>query len=236
MIEEEVVLVTAGAKRIGSHLCRRLIQSGYRVVIHYHQSREAALVLQKELHCAVVQADLSDPSRVKQMFFEAVSQYGRLDHIINNASRFTSGSVEETTIQEYESMMALHATAPFFLSKYLFQHLKKREAKGSVINMVDTKVSSPTQSRAVYYCAKGSLLMQTKALAAALAPAVRVNAISPGAVLSNGDDTYFATMKERLLVKRTGNVEDIYQAVEYLLHASFVTGEELVVDGGQKLL
>lgn len=78
--------------------------------------------------------------------------------------------------------------------------------------------------------------MQTKALSSALAPILRVNAISPGAILSNGDDAYFVAMNERLPLKRTGSEKDLYRAVDYLLHASFVTGEELVVDGGQRLL
>jgi NAD(P)-dependent dehydrogenase (short-subunit alcohol dehydrogenase family) len=236
MVEKEVVLVTAGARRVGSHLCKALTQGGYHVVLHYCQSRDAALNLQKELSCAIVQADLRDRSALKQMFGEATGAYGRIDHLINNASVFPSLTMEQTTIEAYDSLMDLHATAPFFLSQYLYLHLKERSAQGSVINILDSKLSSPTKSRPAYYCAKGALLMQTKALSSALAPILRVNAISPGAILSNGDDAYFVAMNERLPLKRTGSEKDLYRAVDYLLHASFVTGEELVVDGGQRLL
>lgn len=236
MVKQEVVLVTAGAKRIGAYVCRRLVQDGYRVVIHYHQSKEAALALQEELSCAAVQADLTKIDTLEDFFQEVVDAYGQVHHVINNASLFVSAPIQQTSIAQYEKIMSLHATAPFFLAKYLYLHRLEQGGVGSVINIVDTKIDSPTQSRPAYYCAKGALFMQTKALSAALGPVVRCNAISPGAILSNGEDAYFAALKERLPLKTTGAAEDLYQAVDYLLRAGFVTGEELVVDGGQRLL
>ena len=96
---------------------------------------------------------------------------------------------------------------------------------------------SPKASRPAYYIAKGALLAQTKALAVALAPVVRVNAISPGPILpSSADEAYFKRMEERLPAGRTGDMDDVTRAVKFLLDSSFITGEELVVDGGLRLL
>ena len=132
--------------------------------------------------------------------------------------------------------MAVHNTAPFFLSKPSHASAFPLCKRDSVTNILDTKLSSPTASRPAYYCAKGALSAQTKPLAVALGPVVRVNAISPGAVLSNGEDGYFRKMAELLPLRSTGSAQDICEAVSYLLGASFVTGVDLPVDGGQRLL
>jgi len=188
------------------------------------------------LESAYIQGDLCRQGSLDSLFGQAVQAFGRVDHLIHNASVFPSRTMDETDFALFEQVMNVHSTAPFFLTKALYLHLKARSAKGSVVNMLDAKLSSPTASRPAYYCAKGALAYQTKALAAALGPTLRVNAVSPGLVLSNGDDAYFATMQQHLPLKATGTVDDVCQAVSYLLCSSFVTGMDLCVDGGQRLL
>lgn len=241
MNSKEVVLITGGAKRLGRAMALSLAASGYRVVIHCNESVEQAEKLVQELtlqgfDSAYVQGDLSNPGALASLFSQAVQAFGQVDHLINNASLFPARTMDETDLALFEQVMAVHSTAPFFLSRELYLHLKVRAAKGSVINMLDAKLTSPTASRPAYYCAKGALAYQTKALAAALGPTLRVNAVSPGLVLSNGDDAYFTKMQNQLPLKTTGKTDDICQAVSYLLGSSFVTGTELCVDGGQRLL
>jgi NAD(P)-dependent dehydrogenase (short-subunit alcohol dehydrogenase family) len=237
MMERPVVLITGGAKRIGRALVLHLAKQGYRMVVQYHTSTaEAEELCSLGYDLKLVQADLRQSELLEDFFTRACSLYGRIDHVINNASVFPSVSLEQTDLQVFEQAMAVHSTAPFFLSKQLYLHVKQRGGTGSIINVLDTKLSSPTSSRPAYYCSKGALAMQTKALAVALAPMIRVNAISPGPVLSNGDDAYFSKMEQTLPLRRTGSALDICKAVSYLLEASFVTGTELCVDGGQRLL
>lgn len=241
MNTKEVVLITGGAKRLGREIALYLAMSGYRIIVHCNQSTEQAKILVDELvaqgcEAFSIQGDLSKTEHIPQLFSQALQAFGQVDHLINNASLFPSETMDETDFALFEQVMAVHSTAPFFLAKELYQHLKARSAKGSVINMLDTKLSSPTASRPAYYCAKGSLAYQTKALAVALGPILRVNAVSPGLVLSNGDDAYFAKVAQQIALKKTGSALDICQAVSYLLEASFVTGMELCVDGGQRLL
>lgn len=241
MNEQEVVVVTGGARRIGAALVTALARSGYRVVIHCNASIEDANCL-KETLCnegcsvAVVQGDLAKTKELEQLFECFVACFGSVDHLVNNASLFSALKAEDTSLEQWESLFAVHSTAPFFLSTYLSKHLKQRGATGSVINILDTKLSSPTASRPAYYCSKGALLEQTKALAVALAPSVRVNAISPGPVLSNGDAAYFEKMQQTLPLKRIGSTTDVCRAALYLLGAAFMTGMNLNLDGGQHLL
>ncbi|MDD4301085.1 MAG: SDR family oxidoreductase [Sphaerochaeta sp.] len=234
METKQVVLITGGAKRLGLAMAQHLLGEGYRVVIHCNTSCGEAKALGDD--CRIIQANLTNREELQTIFLKAVACFGQVDHLINNASVFPSASIEETTFELWDEVMAIHNTAPFFLSKSLYLHLVERGTTGSVVNMVDSKIEAPTASRSAYYISKGALLAQTKTLAVSLGPTLRVNAISPGAVLSNGDDTYFAKMAERLPLKHTGSAPDIVQAVAYLLHADFVTGTELPVDGGQRLL
>ena len=234
-------MVTGGAKRVGKDIAAHLASKGYRVIIHCNTSLLEANLLKKELEekgaeVAVVQGDLTDLLQLETLFSRFIEPFGYVDALINSASHFSSCSIEQLTLEDYESDMVLHATAPFFLSKYLYEHLKKREACGAVVNLTDTKLSSPTSSRPSYYLSKATLQEQTRILAVSLAPYVRVNTIAPGVVLSSGDDTYFAKMEQVLPLRRCGAPRDVSEAVLYLLSARFVTGVTIEVDGGQHLL
>nr|WP_319474267.1 SDR family oxidoreductase [uncultured Sphaerochaeta sp.] len=234
METKQVVLITGGAKRLGLAMAQYLLGEGYRVVIHCNTSCGEAKALGDD--CRTVQANLTNREELQLIFLKAVACFGQVDHLINNASVFPSAFIDQTTFELWDEVMDLHNTAPYFLSRALYLHLIEREATGSVINMVDSKIEAPTASRSAYYISKGALLAQTKTLAVSLGPTLRVNAISPGAVLNGGDDTYFAKMAERLPLKHTGTASDVVLAVAYLLRATFVTGMELAVDGGQRLL
>ncbi len=238
----EVVMITGASQRLGAHIARFLAEEGYAVIIHTKRMNDAAQEFLRDLEaqhlpCRIVEGDLGDVHTIAALFDRALALYGRVDHLINNASSFLPLSVEETTIDAFDSMMALHNRAPFFLSKALYAHLVKENRRGTIINIGDATLSSPKASRPAYYIAKGALIAQTRALAVALAPTVRVNAISPGPILPAGaDEAYFTRMEKLLPLRQTGAPSDITRTVKFLLDSPFITGEELVVDGGLRLL
>jgi NAD(P)-dependent dehydrogenase (short-subunit alcohol dehydrogenase family) len=181
----DVIVVTGAAKRIGREIALFLAQKGFRLILHCKTSYNEALCLQKELQqkgfsSAVVQGDLTDTPQLETLFSRFLQPFGRVDGLVNSASVFSLKSITEVDVATWQQDMALHAAAPFFLSKYLYQHLVARNATGSVVNITDTKLSSPTSSRPSYYCSKASLAEETRVLAVALAPVVRVNAVAPG--------------------------------------------------------
>lgn len=235
-------MITGASKRLGRAVSAALSESGYTTIIHTQQADDgvrsfAQALCERDYTCGVIEGDLTDTQRLGPLFDRAVSLFGRVDHLINNASLFFPLSIEETTIEDFDRLMALHNTAPFFLSRSLYLHLKERGAYGSVINIGDATLTAPKASRPAYYTAKGALMAQSRALAVALAPTVRVNAICPGPILSSeDDDAYFKRMESLLPLRKTGDPTDIIGAVSYLLSAPFVTGAELVVDGGLGLL
>jgi NAD(P)-dependent dehydrogenase (short-subunit alcohol dehydrogenase family) len=241
MIRGDVIVVTGAAKRVGREIALYLAQKGFRLILHCNTSYQEALCLQEELQqkgfaSAVVQGDLTNTSQLEILFSRFLQPFGRVDGLVNSASVFSLKSITEVDVATWQQDMALHAAAPFFLSKYLYQHLVGRNCTGSVVNITDTKLSSPTSSRPSYYCSKASLAEETRVLAVALAPVVRVNAVAPGIILSYDDSPYFSQMQQKLPLKKCGDPKDVCEAIGYLLSASFVTGQVIRVDGGQHLL
>ena len=241
MIQDKVVVITGGARRVGRALALHLAQEGYKVVVHCNTSVDAGRLLQQELQkagyaSAVVQGDLTDLPALDALFSRFVEAFGQVDALVNSASVFHNIPLQETTVEQWQADMALHAGAPFFLAKALHHHMTKRGASGSVVNLTDTQLSSPPASRPSYYLSKAALAQETTILARTLAPSLRVNAVAPGLVLPNGEDAYFAKMEKILPLQRCGTPTDICEAVSYLLSASFVTGVTIAVDGGHHLL
>ena len=235
------MVITGSARRVGRELAIHLAREGYKVVLHCNTSLDEAHSLQRQLQdmgyeSCVVQGDLTDLNGLEDLFTSFVNCFGHLDALINSASVFHSTSLGETTVQRWQADMALHAGSPFFLSKMLYLHIKKRGTIGSVVNITDTQLASPPASRPSYYLSKATLAQETTILAKTLSPYVRVNAVAPGLVLSNGEDAYFTKMEKTLPLQKTGTPSDICEAISYLLSASFVTGVTIAVDGGHHLL
>jgi NAD(P)-dependent dehydrogenase (short-subunit alcohol dehydrogenase family) len=241
MIQDRVVVITGAARRVGKALSLHLAKEGYKVVLHCNTSLDEANSLQQELQqmgyeSRVVSGDLTDLDGLPSLFDCFMGSFGKIDAIVNSASVFHNTSLEETTVQRWQTDMALHAAAPFFLAKMLYKHSKERDTTGAVVNITDTCLASPPANRPSYYLSKATLAQETTILAKTLAPYLRVNAVAPGLVLSNAEDAYFAKMGKRLPLQRTGTPSDICEAVSYLLSASFVTGVTIAVDGGHHLL
>ncbi len=241
-LDGSVVVVTGGAQRLGRAMLLALVEAGSAVVVHYHRSRQAALELVATLEerAIAVESDLTTTAGIEELAQKTIDHYGRWDGLVNSASIFERISIEEADYQQWEREYALHARAPFFLAKLLYQHRKEKNypKSGWVVNITDTTLRNPLATRPIYYTSKGALEGQTKVLATTLAPCVRVNAIAPGALLaaSEEDREYFERLKERLPLKELAKREDFTETLLFLATNSSITGETIVVDAGEHLL
>jgi pteridine reductase len=241
-LADKVALVTGGAHRVGAAIARALHAQGMRLVVHYHSSEAAARALQQELHAVradsvmLVRGDLKNGDKLwRNLVYETVERFGRLDVLVNNAARFYPTPVGEATEVQWSDLLDTNLKAPFFLAQTAAPHLKK--VGGVIVNVADIYGERPLSGYPIYSIAKAGVIMLTKSLARELGPEVRVNAVAPGAVLwptTELDEMSKQRLVSRTPLKRVGDPEDIARAIVFLVRdASFITGETLAVDGGR---
>ncbi|MGD2166762.1 MAG: pteridine reductase [Gammaproteobacteria bacterium] len=236
-------LITGAAKRIGAVVARTLHEAGANVAVHYFSSSQHADRLVAELNAAradsamAIQADLRSIDSIHALVDTVVSRTGQLDLLVNNASTFYPTPLGTITEEHWDDLINANLKAPLFLSQAAFPHL--RAARGVIINIIDVHSQRPLRDHLVYGPAKAGLAMLTRSLAKDLGPEIRVNGVSPGAILwpEEGlpEKTQQSIIRE-IALKRVGAPEDIASAVLYLARdATYVTGQILAVDGGRSV-
>ena len=237
-----VALITGAARRIGAVIARRLHAAGWDVALHCRRSRTELDALIAELERAraastlALQADLDDLDALAPLVAKTVERFGRLDALVNNASAFYATPIDRATSAQWDELFAANARAPFFIAQAAAPHLAVH--RGAIVNLVDIYADHPLAAHPIYSMSKAALAAMTKALARDLAPHVRVNGVSPGAILwpeAGKNDAEQRAVIERTPLKRVGTPDDIAGAVVWLLDAAFVTGEIVRVDGGRHL-
>jgi pteridine reductase len=245
IILSKVALVTGAARRIGASVAEILHREGMNVVLHYNASEEEAQVLCEKLNAvrpnsaATLQADLLEPDIDKSLIEKAHQVWGRLDLLVNNASRYYRTYFGKVTEYAWDDLMISNLRAPFFLAQAAAPYLI--ETKGRIINISDIHAWRPMRNYSVYCISKAGIMMLTRVLAKELAPHVLVNAIAPGAIIwPEGDNALSPEEMEAVVNKtplaRSGNVDDIARAALFLARdADFMTGEVMAIDGGRHL-
>jgi pteridine reductase len=242
-LEGRAALITGSARRVGAEIATHLHAAGADVGIHYRHSATEAEALVARLNglrpdsAAAFQADLLDVAAISRLV-EAVTRWrGGIDVLVNNASTFYPTPLGEITEAQWDDLVGSNLKAPLFLSQALAATL--RERRGSIVNIVDIHAQRPLRDHAVYSPAKAGLAMLTRALAKDLAPEVRVNGVSPGAILwpeSEMSDETKASIISQVPLARAGDPSDIAGCVLYLVRdASYVTGQIVAVDGGRSI-
>jgi len=238
-----VALVTGAARRLGAAIARRLHAAGYDLALHYRESADEAQALADALQAArphsvlLLKAGLGEFDRLPELVARTIGRFGRLDAVVNNASGFGPATFGDIHPAHWDAMMAVNAKAPFFLAQAAAPHL--RATRGAIVNLSDVYARAPRADLAAYATSKGALEAATRALAVAMAPEVRVNAVAPGAILWP-DEGIDSALQDRLLAMtplgRTGTPEEIAAAVLWLLRdATYTSGTVLSVDGGRHL-
>jgi len=236
-------LVTGAAKRIGAVIANTLHAAGANVAIHYHRSGAEAEQLAGELNIRransafTVSADVRDIAALEQMAKAVLRRTGRLDVLINNASNFYPTPLGTVTDEQWHDLVGSNLKAPLFLSQAVLPAL--RAARGVIVNIVDVHSQRPLRDHPVYGAAKAGLAMLTRSLAKDLGPHIRVNGVSPGAILwpdeGMSDELRTAIIRQTAL-KRSGEPQDIAAAVLFLVRdAPYVTGQIIAVDGGRSV-
>ena len=244
-LQNKIVLITGGAKRVGASICRLLHANSANLMIHYRSSVNEARALQAELNLqrpnsvAIIQGDLLNLSVLPSLINETIKHFGKLDVLINNASSYYPTEIGDIQEEQWQDLMGSNLKAPLFLSQAAAVELRKQQ--GCIINITDMHVERPKKGYIVYSVAKAGLVTLTKSLAHELSPEVRVNAVAPGPVMwpednPQFDELYRQRVISQTLLKRIGEPNDIAKAVKFLIQdAPFITGQVIAVDGGRSL-
>jgi pteridine reductase len=240
---KKVALITGGAKRIGAETANYLHSKGINIVITYSKSSAAANALKKELNskrkdsCYIYKAKFDSNINYKKITKDIIKLFGRLDYLINNASKFYPTKINEVTDKVWLDTIETNIKTPLFLSKHFYSELKKR--RGAIINIIDIHVEPPLKDHIIYNISKAGLLALTRTLAKDLAPQIRVNGVSPGAIMwpeNESSNNKKLDILSKIPMKSTGEPADIAKTIYFLLEQSpYITGQNINVDGGRRL-
>lgn len=232
-----VALVTGAGRRVGRAIAEELAAHGWRVAVHFHASASGAADTVAAIRATggmaeAFGADLRDPSACEGLVPRVVAWAGRLDALVTSAAGMVRTPIGATAAATFDEIVALNLRAPFLLAQAAAAVLPDG---GSIVQIADHLSEEPTPGFEVHGVAKAGVVALTRHLAAALAPRVRVNAVSPGVVLlpDGASPALEGRLAREASLGRIGTPADVAGAVRYLLDAPFVTGEVLRVDGGR---
>jgi NAD(P)-dependent dehydrogenase (short-subunit alcohol dehydrogenase family) len=242
-LKDQVALVTGSAHRVGKAIALELARQGAHILVHYNRAAPEVVAatlgeiraLGVEAH--PIQADISRPEGVEQVFGALHQHFGRLNILVNSASNFQKRRLMEVSLQDWEDTMRINVTAPFLCTQAAVPLLRANTpAGGCIVNICDYGALEAWPDYAHHGISKAALHMLTRVSAHTFGPEhIRVNAIIPGLVLKPDDfsDEVWERNAQLVPLKRPGTAEDVARAVAYLCREDWLSGVTIRVDGGE---
>jgi 3-oxoacyl-[acyl-carrier protein] reductase len=245
MLAGQVAIVTGGSGGIGRAICRCLAKHGAQVTVHYRAAANAASDLvatlkQDGLSAQAVGADLASSEGCEELIEQSSRTFGTATLLVNNAAVQPVADFDQVTKADLASMLATNVQGPFRLMQLFADRVIEAEANNaSIVNIASIEGSRPAAGHSHYSASKSALIMATRAAALELGRhGIRVNSVSPGLVNRGGlEDAWPEGVKRwrrSAPLGRLGKPEEIAEAVAFLAStsAAWITGHDLVIDGG----
>ncbi|WP_395348824.1 SDR family oxidoreductase [Variovorax sp. UC122_21] len=245
--ERRTVLVTGAGKRLGREIALALAAGGWRVAVHFRQSRAEAE--QTVADCAALAgeahafgADLLDEAATRALLPQVAAHFGRVDAVVHSAALFEHDDAASFSYALMDRHARGNTGAAIVLAQALHAHLAQRDPEGTltgaVVHMLDQKLWNTNPDFLSYTLSKAALEAATPMLALALAPRVRVVGVAPGLTLPSHmhDDDKFAQLHRLSPLGRSSTSADVAATVRFALENGSITGTTLLVDGGQHLM
>jgi 3-oxoacyl-[acyl-carrier protein] reductase len=248
--ESPSAVVTGGTSGIGKAIAVRLVREGYRVVLNYsHDDQRAASALEEARLAGgdslLVKADIGRSGEAASLIDQAIAALGRLDVVVNNAARVADAPVLDMTEHEWDSVLNVNLKGAFLVAQAAARQMLSQDGGGTILN-IGASTGLCGRRNGVNTCAsKAGLMIMTQCLALELAPKIRVNTIIPGLVITDEtqerlglDNPEMRRQREAAVpLARLGSPEDVADAVMLAIsaEAQFITGQKIIVDGGQNM-
>ncbi len=244
-LEGKVAIVTGASKGIGAGIAKQFAAEGATVVVNYASSKDAAEKVVKEItskggKAIAVQGDIAKQGDIERVFAETKKHFGKLDILVNNAGVYEFSPIDGITGEHFHKQFDLNVLGLILASKEAAKYIDGNG--GSIVNISSIASTAAPATATVYSATKGAVDTVTKSLAKELGPRnIRVNAINPGMVLTEGVQTagldqsdFRKDLESRTPLGRIGKVEDIAPAAVFFASndSSWITGETLVIAGG----
>lgn len=234
---DKIALVTGGGKRLGAKIAQALGEDGWHVIVHYNTSGTEARAVAASIREAggsadTAQFDLEDVAGIRAF----MDGQPRIDTLINSASVFDMDRPEDVQAEDLERTLRINLMAPVLMASAMAERHDTR-GSGCVINLLDQKLFNLNPDFFSYTLAKHALLGATTTMAMAFAPRVRVNGIAPGITLPSGgqSEAEFARAHRLNPLQGGSTPADVIRTVRFILATPAMTGETIIVDGGQHL-
>lgn len=235
------VLVTGAGRRLGKEIAFHFAGQGFLVWLHFHHDQDEIDAVREKIAerggmSEVVQADLRNPVEIQRMF-QIVGQSSQLSMLINNASVFYKSRLNNLSVERWDEIFDVNLRAVWLCSIYAAEQMKKSEpGKGCIINISDSGAYQLWDEYGAYSLSRASVQTLSVLMAKTLAPSIRVNSISPGLILADGetDPETWEKLVRKTLVQHSGSPADLIEAVQYLAQSEYITGIDLPLDGGYR--
>jgi 3-oxoacyl-[acyl-carrier protein] reductase len=247
-VKEKTVVITGSTRGIGKGVALHLAKQQYNVVLNYlsdeRQAQETLQLCQQETpHVLLVKADVSNKHAVEALMRESVQAFGSLDVLINNAARVIDKPLQEMSEDDWDQVIATNMKGTFLCSQIAASYMLRQEEGGIILN-IGASTGIRGRKNGINTCAsKAGIMVMTQCLALELGPKVRVNTIVPGLTRTEETEKRFhlddpavvQARAETIPLERIGTPQDVAHVVTLLLsdEARFITGQKMVVDGGQ---
>ena len=234
---QKTALITGSATRIGKYVAKMLANNGWKIALHYHNSEQEAYQLAKELinhtDLIIFKADLTQEDQAINLFKDASNKLGPINLLINNASIHKNDNISNLSADILDQHMNIHLNTPLYLSKLMAE----QDISGNIINFLDTDIFEREKKFFSYRLSKKALFNLTQMLAVSLAPDIRVNAIALGPTLFKEGQNLklFNQLIADSPLKVKAELEDLYNAIIFLLNTKSITGQCIFLDGGMHL-
>ncbi|AEN88599.1 MULTISPECIES: SDR family NAD(P)-dependent oxidoreductase [Priestia] len=243
--KDKVFIITGGGTGVGKATALKLADMGAKLVINYSNSEKEAKkvveeIIEKGSIAFAFKANVANEHEVNEMIHQTIAQFGRLDGLVNNASitaQIPMHDLESATDDVWDSLYDVNVKGMFHCVKAAVPHMKK-QTSGAIVNVGSVAGTTGIGSSIPYAATKAAIHTMTKSLAIALAPHIRVNCISPGAVDTrwwSGNEDKMYQLAGNLPLQRISSPEDIADAILFQLKQESVTGQVFTIDNGQTL-
>ncbi len=240
-LEGQVAMVTGGARRIGQAIALDLAAAGARIALAYLRSREAAVETARLIAAAgseawLLRLDVTREAQIARAMLRLERHWGRLDLLVNNAGVYEEAEFSQLRRAQWDEMLATNLTGPFLVSQAALP-LLRRARPGRIVHLASVGGVRAFPRHAHYSVSKAALIHLTRVMARALAPAIQVNAVAPGLIVTRRQPRgWEARLVERTPARRAGSPRDVAEAVRFFATCTpFITGQVLLVDGGLSL-